>query len=488
MAAVTAEEMRRIEDAAFARGVEAGALMDEAGAGIAAWLLEHFPRPGRALAFVGKGNNGGDALVALEHLRAAGWRVGFRASHPAMEMSVLARRRRRRLGLDPTAGVPPGPGPLIVLDGLLGIGASGALREPLGALAREMAELRARHGAQVVAVDLPSGFDAGDGGTGDVVADITLTLGVPKIGLFADGAAAVCGRLGWIPLAELEVPEDDGPGLVTPRAFPAALPRRAHTAHKGDAGRVTIFAGSPGMGGAGALCAEGCLRGGAGLVRWLQHPDDPVAAAAEVMARRVGDRVRALFESDADALVAGPGLGDFDDDQAAAFCAGLEADERPAVLDADALNLLAARDRADLLAPGHLITPHPGEFARLAPDLAALPRFEAARAFVARHPCTLLLKGARTVVATPGRPLALNPCGHAGMAGGGQGDVLGGVAGALLGAGIAPHEAAVLAAWLCGRAAERALTHGGQSVESCLARDTLAHLGGAFSDWREARR
>jgi NAD(P)H-hydrate epimerase len=154
------------------------------------------------------------------------------------------------------------------------------------------------------------------------------------------------------------------------------------------------------------------------------------------------------------------------------------------VLDADGLNLLAAAGTTALLESRHLITPHPGEFRRLAPDLAEQDRLDAATAFVARHPCALLLKGARTLVAAPGEATRFNPTGHAGMASGGQGDVLAGVAGAFLAQGLKPADAASLAAWLCGRAAERALEKGPITIAS----DTLAELGGAMRDWQERRR
>jgi NAD(P)H-hydrate epimerase len=158
------------------------------------------------------------------------------------------------------------------------------------------------------------------------------------------------------------------------------------------------------------------------------------------------------------------------------------------VLDADALNAIAGERLQHLLRPHHLLTPHPGEFARLAPDLVLLPRIEAVRHFIRRHPCTLLLKGSRTLVGSATGEITINPTGHAGMASGGQGDVLAGVAGALLAGGQTPFHAAMLAAWLCGRAAERALTHAGASEASLSAGDTLDHLGGAFIDWKERRR
>lgn len=487
MSFVTAAEMRTIEEQAFRRGVSAGGLMDRAGAGIAARLTDHFPHPGSAVGYLGKGNNGGDTLVVLDHLRLAGWDIHLRAGHPEELWSPLARERLRRIGLDP-APLPPLhqlQGPLLLLDGLLGIGARGPLREPLAELADEMNRLRHSHGALAVSIDMPSGIDSdtGEAHPGAVVADLTVTVAVPKRGLLSEAAAKHCGRLSLVPMLNLPAPDQPGPVLVCPENFPELLPRRAHDSHKGDAGRVAILAGSPGMDGAAALTANGALRAGAGLVTLFAHPQARISTPPEVMVRSTAERFRELADSGADALVIGPGIGR---EGAEALFAILEECDTPAVIDADALNLLAAGGRLDLLRGHHLITPHPGEFARLAPDLSELPRLEAASAFAETHPCTLLLKGARTIVARRGRNPALNPTGHAGMASGGQGDLLAGVCGALIAAGQDPFDAGVLGAWLCGRAAERALAT--QSEESCLPSDSLTHFGTAFRDWRERRR
>ncbi|GAA5481284.1 NAD(P)H-hydrate dehydratase [Haloferula sargassicola] len=490
MAWVTANEMRTLEASAFSSGVDPGELMDRAAWGIARRLLDYFPAPGRAVAFMGKGNNAGDAVAVLEILRRHGWRVSLRSCHPMIEWSVLTRQRARRAGLNPEAEIPSGPGPLLLLDGLLGIGAKGDLREPLLGMAREMGELRRHRGAWVVAIDLPSGLhtDEGTSGQGGVTADLTVTVGVPKKGLHADAAADRIGQLFLAPLEELPPPAGRAPRWAFPEAFPDLLPPRAHSFHKGDAGRVAVLAGSTNMSGAAVLSATGALRGGAGLVTLFLDPDNRAAPRPEIMTRRVGSRIEAAFDERADARVIGPGLGGLTPPQRKSLLDRFADPATPLVLDADALNLLAAESATALLAGHHLITPHPGEFARLAPDLAKLPRLEAARRFTDRHPCTLLLKGARTVVCGPGGDLRINPTGHAGMATGGQGDVLAGVCGALAASGISLTDAAMLGAWLCGRAAERAVTHGGQSQESCTAGDTLAHLGGAFRDWHERRR
>ncbi len=490
MSFVTGAAMRSLEEAAFRRGISAERLMDLAGEGIARRLLAQFPVPGRAIGYLGKGNNAGDALVALRHLREAGWSVALRAAYPETAWGTLPRRKSRELGpvADAETAGAPAQGPLLLLDGLLGIGAKGELREPLAALAAEMDLLRKEQGAVIAAMDLPSGLDADTGGGEGVTADLTLTVGVPKAGLATAQGILRSGRIVLVPLAELPFPEGGDAVFFCPEAFPALLPPRSHEFHKGDAGRVGILAGSPGMSGAAVLCARAALHAGAGLVTVHVEEDFPASLAAdmppEVMLRVSADPVGDAFAAKHDAFVIGPGTGNCSSAYHAKLAGHLAEDTRPAVLDADALNRLAAAGRLDLLKPWHTITPHPGEFARLAPDLAREDRPAACRAFVERHDCTLLLKGARTLVAARGGATRFNPTGHAGMASGGQGDTLAGVIGTLLAQGLSGPDAASLGAWLCGRAAERNL---GESP-LCTASETIRHLGGAIRDWQERRR
>lgn len=491
MTFVTAAEMRSLEEASFRRGVSAESLMDLAGLGIARRLIDHFPSPGQAIAYLGKGNNGGDALVALRHLRAAGWQVAIRAAYPEIEWTVLSRRKLRELGdLPASSPFGRGDGPCILLDGLLGIGATGALRPPLAELAAEMSRFRDHHGAVIAAIDLPSGLDADTGEGGDFTADLTLTIGAPKQGLATEAGISKAGRILLVPLAELTPAEDRAIRFFCPESFHGLLGPRPHDFHKGRAGRLGILAGSPGMCGAAVLCTTAAVRAGAGLVTLHAGEDFLPSLAApmppEVMVRVSVDPVGEAFSAGHDALVIGPGSGNAPEAWHSRLLDQLESSTLPALLDADALNLLAATRRTGLLRAEHLITPHPGEFRRLAPDLAdsGRNRMQAAAAFVARHPCTLLLKGTRTLVAAPGVGTRFNPTGHAGMASGGQGDVLAGVAGALLAGGMNGPDAGSLAAWLCGRAAERALAEGPFTPAS----GTLRHLGGAILDWQQRRR
>ncbi|MFD0892910.1 NAD(P)H-hydrate dehydratase [Luteolibacter ambystomatis] len=493
MGAVTADEMRALEEAAFQKGATAASLMTKAGRRLGLAIARMFPRPGTAVAYLGKGHNAGDALVALGVLRAAGWQVVARASRPLEECADLTRAMFEALGgvtvLEASPDVVEMPRPLVLLDGLLGIGANGGPRGTLAALSREMNGLRRTAGARVVAVDLPSGVDADTGVVHPdaVIADVTLTIGVPKRGLLQAAAVHAVGALGLVPVEELRVPEVGDLALISPWTLAAGREPRPFDFHKGRAGRVALLAGSVPYSGAAVLAATGALRGGAGLVT-LHVPVEAHALIAakcppEVMVRPVSDP-RDLLGSRFDSLVVGPGLGEADGDTLRELLEGCSV---PAVIDADALNALAKCGGVAGLPSHHVLTPHPGEFARLAPDLTGQPREAAARLFADRSSPVLLLKGARTLVTAKGKPLWCNSTGTPGMATGGQGDVLSGVIGALLAGGMESLDAAALGAWLCGRASERAIA-AGASEESLSAGDAAAHLGGAFRDWREGTR
>jgi NAD(P)H-hydrate epimerase len=358
-------------------------------------------------------------------------------------------------------------------------------------LCRRLNALREASGARTFALDLPTGLD-GSTGTADpdaIVADVTLTVGFAKTGLLVDGAEHWVGRLAVLPLEALHgfAPAQPPLELATTEALGPFWPRRPADLHKGDCGRVTLVAGSLGSVGAAALAARGALRAGAGLVT-LCVPNavyGPAAAQApaECMVRPLGD-LREALDFRADALGLGPGLGK---DCPEAVCELIEKAPYPTVVDADALNLLAD-GRMDTL--GHctaerLLTPHPGEMLRLAPELAGLDRRTVVERFTNRWPVTLLLKGTRTLVGTGGMRIGYNTTGNPGMASGGMGDVLTGVCAALLARGLCAHTAGLLGAWLCGRSAEAQLSSGRRSEESLLASDVADGLGAAFTALRE---
>ena len=496
--------MRATEEAAFARGISADALMEKAGEGIARAVTKFFPTVGRCIVFAGKGHNAGDAFVAARWLAHAGWEIETRLVFPDKELSALTSEKLRGLreqqaaaqsGRDLGAAnvATPGigaPRPLphfqtIILDGLLGLGSHPPLREPIRSACREIDSLGKR-AAYVVAVDLPSGLD-GESGAADndcVVADFTITVGCAKSGLVADDALDFVGRLEVVPLAELQPKEAGGAELAIPESLCHLLPRRKFSAYKNQFGRIGIVAGSRGFTGASIMSSLGALRAGAGLVD-LFVPEEiyqivASAAAPEVMVKPVKSYA-GLLEEPIDVWAVGPGLGQT---RASEILKLIREAETPMVVDADGLNILASKIETLQAVKGpRLLTPHPGEMKRLFPNEQG-SRAGIATRFCGDHSVTLLLKGSRTIVAEAGRPLSYNTTGNPGMATGGMGDVLTGVCAALLGAKLLPNDAARLGAWLCGRAAELAIFNGRASEESLLPRDVLDHLGGAFRDLR----
>ena len=516
--------MRAAEEAAFARGVEVEALMDKAGAGVAQAVTRFFRKPGKCIVFAGKGKNAGDALVAAERLRRLGWKVEVRLAFQERDCSGLMRKKleslRRRPPEIPGAtssrgsGADPGvilvelfaeaaeelsaaeealaaeayigtAAPLIILDGLLGLGAKPPLRDPIRAACRSINQLRATKGAYVFAVDLPTGLD-GDSGKANrdcVVADFTVTIGFAKPGLLADDALNFVGSLEVVHLDELRSPEKKAKEVVA--ALPVVrelLPRRKFSTYKNQCGRIGVVAGSRGFIGAALMTSQGALRAGAGLVEVFVPEEiyEIVASAApmESMVKPI-QSYRDLLKEKADVWAVGPGLGK---SRAAEILELIEKAKQPMVIDADALNILAEKTSALKHCKGkRLLTPHPGEMKRLWPNKKET-RAKTATEFCQRFPVTLLLKGSRTIVAERDHPLSFNTTGNPGMATGGMGDILTGVCAGLVGQGLSLYDAARLGAWLCGRAAEIAIFNGSQSEQSLLPRDVLDHLGDAFNE------
>ena len=514
--------MRAAEQAAFASGVQVEALMNKAGAGVAQAVTKFFPKPGRCIAFAGKGHNAGDALFAAQCLEQCGWKIEARLAFKEGDCSDLMRKKLADLCQRPPeilggvqsanadlvatlAELSPGAtdqivttqnstateacsgvaGPLVILDGLLGVGAKPPLREPIRAACRAINQLRTTNGAYVFAVDLPTGLDT-DSGKADrdcVVADFTVTIGYPKPGLVADGAVNYVGRIEIVPLNELRPPETKSKEIVaSPAAFRGLLPRRKYSSYKNQFGRIGVVAGSKGFVGAALMASQGALKAGAGLVEVFVPEEiyEIVAGAAfmEAMVKPITS-YRHLLKEKVDVWAVGPGLGT---SCAADILELVEKVKQPMVLDADGLNIASEKTSVLRRCKGkRLLTPHPGEMKRLfASDQES--RAKTATKFCDRFPVTLLLKGSRTIVAERGRPLSYNTTGNPGMATGGMGDVLTGVCAGLLGQGLSPYDAARIGAWLCGRAAEIAIFNGNQSEQSLLPRDIVDHLGDAFKE------
>jgi ADP-dependent NAD(P)H-hydrate dehydratase / NAD(P)H-hydrate epimerase len=516
--------MRAAEEAAFANGVQVEALMNKAGAGVALAVTKFFQKPGRCIVFAGKGHNAGDALFAAQCLERCGWKIEVRLAFKEADCSDLMRKKladlcRRPpeiLGAVPleTANADPAAtlvelspdateqtattqntmaaqecsgiaAPLVILDGLLGVGAKPPLREPLRAACRAINQLRTTKGAYVFAVDLPTGLDT-DSGKADrdcAVADFTVTIGYPKPSLVADGALNYVGRIEVVPLDELRPPETKPKEIIaSPAAFRGLLPRRKYSSYKNQFGRIGVVAGSKGFVGAALMASQGALKAGAGLVEVFVSEEiyEIVAGAAfmEAMVKPVTS-YRHLLKEKVDVWAVGPGLGN---SRAAEILELVEKVKQPMVLDADGLNIVSEKSAVLRRCKGkRLLTPHPGEMRRLFPD-EQQSRAKTATKFCDRFPVTLLLKGSRTIVAERGRPLSYNTTGNPGMATGGMGDVLTGVCAGLLGQGLSLYDAARVGAWLCGRAAEIAIFNGSQSEQSLLPCDVLDHLGDGFKE------
>ncbi len=498
MAAVTIAETLAIEATAIANGWTEEQLLDLAGARLGRAIGRHFPHPGNAIGYLGKGHNAGDTLVALRILRDEfGWKIATRNAYAIEDYAPLT--RKKWTGLDirgPLENPPPWrdlEGPLLLLDGLLGSGTRGNLREPLLSLAREMSFLRRNAGARVAAVDLPSGIDPDSGEIfpDTVIADTTFMIGNAKRGLLAGHASPATGALALVPVEPLTTVRSGACELIAPQTLACGKLPRPFDFHKGQAGRVAIFAGSEAYTGAAILAASGALRGGAGLITLFvpQAVRTSISAKCppEIIVRGWSDP-REVLEHRFDSLVIGCGLGEMDEAAGNGVLDLISHSPSPVVIDADALNLIAKSGRLDILTDRHVITPHPGEFARLAPDLDGFSRENAARRFADRTPATLLLKGSRTLVTRHGQPLRCNSTGTPAMATGGQGDLLAGVIGARLAAGDSPLDAASLGAWLCGRSAEIALNERHLSEESLVPGDVLHFLGAACQDWKTSHR
>ena len=485
---VTCAEMKSAEEAAFARGVQAEDLMEQAGRGVAEIVRQFHPKPGLCSVFCGKGHNAGDALVAARYLSGWGWELDLRFAYPAASLSALAAKKLKQL-----PGIPKGSSVVnskrIILDGLLGIGARGEPRGEVAESIRSLNRLRRDEGAWVLAIDLPSGLDGDTGlpASNCVQADLTATIACVKTGLVADAATNVVGRLAIVPLEQLRSCDSGVWRMATSETLKGWLPARPFDLHKGDCGRVGILAGSPGFLGAARLCSAAAVHAGAGLVTVLAKRETAQSLAIscfpEVMVRSVGS-YREVHDMRFDSLAIGPGLGL---EHAGELLAVMREAVQPVVVDADALNALA-RDVTVLreCAGPRLLTPHPGEMERLYPQEGRIRQQWLDDFLATGYPTTLLLKGARTLVGDARGERFINTTGNPGMASGGMGDVLTGVCAALI-----PQlpernllRSAVMGAWLCGRAAETAVFDPIGSAECLSASTVINHLGRAFTSLR----
>ncbi|MBX5480690.1 MAG: NAD(P)H-hydrate dehydratase [Myxococcaceae bacterium] len=504
---VTADQMRAIDAATIAdHGMPAGVLMENAGAALAE-AAEALAGPrGRFFVLCGRGNNGGDGLVAARRLLARERTVFVELVGGAERLDGEPKRNLLALqsaGLGPaqiSEEVQAGPGD-VVIDALFGTGLS---RAPEGAYAEAIARIRAWRaaGAKVVAADIPSGLSSDTGQPFEpcVEADVTTSFGLLKVGQALEPGRSICGETReidiGIPAIAAQVVTGPAIWLLDEDDARARIPKRRRDAHKGTFGHVLVVAGSWGKTGAAAMTGLGALRSGAGLVTVATRPEAlvPVMAHApelmgvELLANGplgLGDLNPLLEAADGkSAIVIGPGIPR-GEETGKLIGALLEEISIPCVLDADALNAVAARPDALRQAKCPLIlTPHPGEMARLtgkSTKEVQHDRVGVARRVAAAHQAVVVLKGASTVIALEDGTVFINPSGNPGMATGGSGDVLSGVLGALLAQGLSPDDAAVAGVFAHGLAGDLAARRTGQL--GLIATDLLAGLCEVWVRW-----
>ena len=460
MKILTAAQMREIDRTAIeGLGIPGVVLMENAGQGIVRALKARFPgiAAENVLIVAGKGNNGGDGFVVARHLFNAGARpevlllaaidevkgdaavnlaVALTMGIPVTAVRDSAAWRKARHALSHAS---------IVVDAIFGTG----LIKPIDGLYAAAVEDINRSRAFKLAVDIPSGLssDTFEPIGPSVVADLTVTLAAPKIAHIFPPAAE---RVGELVVAPIGIPPAlfDKPGLTLELVEEAAIrpyfARRKRDTHKGSYGHLLIFAGSLGKSGASALAGRAGLRMGAGLVTvataagvlpsiarsMAELMTEPLAETPEkTIAVAALPRALALLKGK-NAVLIGPGLST--NASTAAFVLGLLPKIKvPVVIDADGLNIVASNPEslARLRAPA-VLTPHPGEFARLAGlsvDEVVRHRLELAPGFASKHGVIVVLKGHRTLIAAPDGRVFVNPTGNPGMASGGTGDVLGGM-------------------------------------------------------------
>ena len=531
MKVVTAAEMRQIDqDTIEGIGIPGIVLMETAGSAIVRAIERYYPTCQRIGIFAGKGNNGGDGIVIARQLAHIGRDVRlFLVSPPdiftgeAQTNLQIAKRLTASFGLQatPKGGLRieeiltgtgfygTGTVPTILascellVDAIFGTGLRGTVRDPIAAIINAINRLP----TPILSVDLPSGLDADTGhplGT-CIQADRTVTIGLPKRGLLMHPGAELTGKLEVVDIgfpAQVVDAQDIKVNWTSATQAAQWMPPRPLSSHKGSYGRVLVVAGSTGMTGAAALASEAALRAGAGLVT-LATPKhlNPILEGLlpEVMtlplpetdagslAVSATSTILEFAEKTKSILAIGPGLSQHP--ETVSFVHHLIRENREhgldlrMVIDADGLNALAQdRETLSLLNSEVVLTPHPGEMARL--TNTAVPTLEKDRIrtvqqFASEHGVTLVFKGAPTVTGTPNGNLWVNSTGNPGMATGGMGDVLTGIIAGLMAQGISSENAAALGVYLHGLAGDIVAETSG--MHGLIASDVLKTVPQAIS-------
>ena len=482
MFVVTADEMRELDRLTVQRyGVPSLTLMERAGEGVVSALLERFGRIARGgvLVVAGKGNNGGDGLVVARRLKKK--RIPCEVvllsrkeelSHDAaanLRAYLKARGKLFEVGSDSLSLLSHRiQGKKLLVDAVLGTG----LKEEVRGLYAEAITIMNAAGLPIVAVDLPSGLDADKGRPLGVAvkAEMTVTFGFPKLGQVVHPGVSYVGELAVADIG------------IDPRAFDEVRPRtellerediewlvpsREPDTHKGTYGHLLVMAGSRGKTGAAILACRAAMRVGSGLVTLagprslngifagslVEVMTEPLRESAGEEMEPLGDQEWRRVLDKKSALLFGPGIGVGDPTRSALRWL-LKNLDVPWVIDADGLSVLASElERLRGAKTPPVLTPHPGEMARLlGTDTAAVnqDRMAVARSFARAHRCYVVLKGARSVIATADGRVFVNPTGNPGMASGGMGDVLSGILAGLIAQGFEIEDALKLGVYLHG--------------------------------------
>jgi NAD(P)H-hydrate epimerase len=506
---LTSEQMRALDKHAIDEiGIPGMVLMENAARSVIEEIEECFDDVEflSVAVICGPGNNGGDGFAIARHLHLRGADVDVFLVCDPKELKGDALTNYKLLepiGLDP---IPWNENEEIslaeynlVIDALFG---TGTVHKPEGKYLRAVEAINDSP-AFVIAVDVPSGVDATTGEVpgAAVFADVTVTFQCAKSGLVLPPGRDYVGDL---VVAPISIPEKEDVLAAAPFGMPEdedvfeRLPVRPPDAHKGDFGNLLVIAGSRGMSGAARLVGMAALRTGAGLVKVAvpesvraevasYHPEIMTIALPETAAGTIAasaiETLKPYLEW-ADVIAIGPGFGQHE--ETARFLEAFLSVGKPLVIDADALNLIAAHELTAKLPADTVLTPHPGEFDRLSGNNHAnfQDRARAARDFAQKHHLTLLLKGAPTVCFDATGFGMVNPTGNPGLATAGTGDVLTGIVAALRAQGLSSHASAWVGAYLHGRAADLAVEDVGEA--SLVAGDVIEYLPDAFTSLEEA--
>ncbi len=511
MNAATAKIIRELDRLATEEyGIPGAVLMENAGRGSAKILLERYPEAYQTGVTIvaGTGNNGGDGFVIARHLANQGVEVDVFIAGPAEK--VRQGESAENLSTIRKMGIPIVPmtkdedlaaladsiaGRGIVVDALLGTGLE---RDVSGIFSRAIAIIN--EGYSVLSVDIPSGISSDTGKVmgSAVKADVTVTFALPKLGNLLYPGAELCGDLIVLDIGIPTVLVDRmkiTDHVLVPELFASLMTKRRPTAHKGDFGHLLILAGSMGKTGAAALCGMGALAAGAGLVT-VGAPESQVGVLAakltEAMTEPLPDDNGALDQTafgritkiigGKSAVALGPGLG--------TGAGAWEVTRRlitevdlPMVIDADGINVVALEPGILKQKKGQVIlTPHPGEMGRLigkSADEVEQDRIGISKGFAAEFGVWLVLKGARTLIASPAGDLFIATGGNPGMASGGMGDVLTGLIGGFLAASNDPALSAAAGVFIHAAAADRARERVGEI--SLIAGDVLSEVPGVIT-------